>query len=132
MSISPRRESHIFSSMGIMGGSTLLITLFIVMMFSLAIYIIFKQKRLSEMKNDFVNNMTHELKTPISTISLASQMLNDRSIPDEQKNLSQISRIIQAESKQLGFPGRTGIADGHFRSWRAEAETGRGGPARYH
>lgn len=86
-----------------MGGSTLLITLFIVTMFSLALFIIFKQKRLSEMKNDFVNNMTHELKTPISTISLASQMLNDRSIPDEQKNLSQISRIIQAESKQLGF-----------------------------
>ncbi len=86
-----------------MGGSTLLITLFIVMMFSLALFIIFKQKRLSEMKNDFVNNMTHELKTPVSTISLASQMLSDRSIPDEQKNLGQISRIIQAESKQLGF-----------------------------
>lgn len=55
------------------------------------------------MKNDFVNNMTHELKTPISTISLASQMLSDRTIPDEQKNLAQISRIIQTESKQLGF-----------------------------
>lgn len=99
----PQERKHIFKSMGIMGGSTLLITFFIVMMFTLALYIIFKQKRLSEMKNDFVNNMTHELKTPISTISLASQMLNDRSIPDEHKNLSHISRIIQTESKQLGF-----------------------------
>ena len=89
----PNEKKHIFNSMGIMGGSTLLITLFIVMMFSLAIFIIFKQKRLSEMKNDFVNNMTHELKTPISTISLASQMLSDRSIPDEQKNFDQISQF---------------------------------------
>jgi signal transduction histidine kinase len=99
----PQEREHFRKSMGLMGGSSLLITLFILAMFSLTLFIIFKQKRLSEMKNDFVNNMTHELKTPISTISLASQMLNDRSIPDEQKNLGQISRIIQAESKQLGF-----------------------------
>lgn len=99
----PDERKHLISSMGIMGVTSLLITLIVVMLFSLALYIIFKQKRLSELKNDFVNNMTHELKTPISTISLASQMLNDRSIPDEQKNLSQISRIIQTESKQLGF-----------------------------
>jgi two-component system phosphate regulon sensor histidine kinase PhoR len=99
----PNEREHLRKSMGVIGGSSLLITLFIISMFTLAVYIIFKQKRLSEIKNDFVNNMTHELKTPISTISLASQMLNDRSIPEEQKNLGQISRIIQAESKQLGF-----------------------------
>ncbi len=99
----PDERHHLRKSMGVMGGSSLLITLFIITMFSLALYIIFKQKKLSEMKNDFVNNMTHELKTPISTISLASQMLNDRSIPAEQKNLGQISKIIQAESKQLGY-----------------------------
>jgi two-component system phosphate regulon sensor histidine kinase PhoR len=99
----PGERMHLRKSMGIMGGSSLLITLFIITMFSLALYIIFKQKRLSEMKNDFVNNMTHELKTPISTISLASQMLSDRSIPVEQKNLDQISRIIRTESKQLGY-----------------------------
>jgi len=99
----PNEREHLRKSMGVIAGSSLLITLFIITMFTLALYIIFKQKRLSEIKNDFVNNMTHELKTPISTISLASQMLNDRSIPDEQKNLGQISRIIQAESKQLGF-----------------------------
>lgn len=99
----PDEKEHLRKSMGVIGGSSLIITLFIISMFSLALYIMFKQKRLSEIKNDFVNNMTHELKTPISTISLASQMLNDRSIPEEQKNFGQISRIIQTESKQLGF-----------------------------
>jgi two-component system phosphate regulon sensor histidine kinase PhoR len=99
----PQERKHLMKSMGIMGGTSALITLFVLTLFSLALYIMFKQKRLSEMKNDFVNNMTHELKTPISTISLASQMLNDKTIPDEQKNLNHISRIIQTESKQLGF-----------------------------
>lgn len=99
----PDERQLLRKSMGIMGASSLTITLFIIVMFSLTLYIMFKQKRLSEMKNDFVNNMTHELKTPISTISLASQMLSDRSIPDEQKNLGQISRIIKTESRQLGY-----------------------------
>ena len=99
----PQERQLLRNSIKIMGGSSVIITLFIIIMFSLTLYIMFKQKRLSEMKNDFVNNMTHELKTPISTISLASQMLNDRSIPDEQKNLGHISRIIQTESRQLGY-----------------------------
>ncbi|MFO7933281.1 MAG: HAMP domain-containing sensor histidine kinase [Bacteroidales bacterium] len=97
----PDERKNLVKSMGILGGTSLLITVFTLMLFSLALYIIFKQKKLSEMKNDFVNNMTHELKTPISTISLASQMLSDRTIPDEQKNLSHISRIIRTESRQL-------------------------------
>lgn len=55
------------------------------------------------MKSDFVNNMTHELKTPISTISLASQMLSDSSIPVAEKSYNRISDIISEESKKLGF-----------------------------
>jgi two-component system phosphate regulon sensor histidine kinase PhoR len=99
----PRRSSFLFRSLGFMGISSIILTLFVILGFSLTIYIIFKQKRLSEIKNDFVSNMTHELKTPISTISLASQMLNDNSIPEESKNLGNISRIISDESKRLGY-----------------------------
>lgn len=99
----PRQRTYIFRSIGIMGGSSILLTSAIIAIFIITLYIIFRQKRLSEIKNDFVNNMTHELKTPISTISLASQMLNDNSIPMENKNIAHISRIIDTESKRLGY-----------------------------
>jgi two-component system phosphate regulon sensor histidine kinase PhoR len=65
--------------------------------------IIFRQKKLSEMKTDFVNNMTHELKTPISSISLASQMLKDKTVMKNEQMFDHISQVIEDESKRLGF-----------------------------
>ncbi len=99
----PHRTSFLLRSLGFMGISSMILTIVVILGFSLTIFIIFRQKRLSEIKNDFVSNMTHELKTPISTISLASQMLNDDSIPEDSKNLNNISRIIGDESKRLGY-----------------------------
>lgn len=99
----PHRTSFLLKSLGFMGISSMILTLFVILGFSITIFIIFRQKKLSEIKNDFISNMTHELKTPISTISLASQMLNDSSIPTEAKNFDNISRIIGDESKRLGF-----------------------------
>jgi two-component system phosphate regulon sensor histidine kinase PhoR len=99
----PDQRSYIFKSLGIMGASSIALTTMITVIFFLTLYVLFRQKRLSEMKSDFVNNMTHELKTPISTISLASQMLNDNNIPYENKNISHISRIIETESRKLGY-----------------------------
>ena len=63
-----------------------LFTLIILLTFSLSIYLIIKQKKISEMKSDFINNMTHEFKTPIATISIAADSIsNDRVINDEEK-----------------------------------------------
>jgi len=99
----PDERTFIFKSTGFMAFSSIFLTLVIILGFSLSIHIMFKQKRLSLIKNDFVNNMTHELKTPISTISLASQMLKDKSIPIETKNMDYISGIIDDESKRLSY-----------------------------
>ena len=63
----------------------------------------FRQKKLSEMKNDFINNMTHEFKTPISSISLAAQMLQDQSVRKSPAMLGQISNVINDETKRLRF-----------------------------
>ena len=86
----PRKASFLLKSLGFMGTSSIILTLVIILSFLMTILIIFRQKRLSEIKNDFVSNMTHELKTPISTISLASQMLNYETIPTESKNFNNI------------------------------------------
>lgn len=99
----PAQKDYILRMIGYMGTSSVLLTLFILLIFSVTIFVIIRQKRLSEIRNDFVNNMTHELKTPISTISLASQMLNDKSIPIESKNLTNLAGVISDETKRLSF-----------------------------
>ncbi|HEX3009772.1 MAG TPA: HAMP domain-containing sensor histidine kinase [Bacteroidales bacterium] len=99
----PGQKNYIFRLISYMGTSSLLLTFFILVVFGATIFVIIRQKRLSEIRNDFVNNMTHELKTPISTISLASQMLSDKSIPIESKNLTNLAGVISDETKRLSF-----------------------------
>lgn len=99
----PGESNYIRHSLGTMIYTSFFLTILILLFFILTTYIIIKQKKLSEIKNDFINNMTHELKTPISTISLAVQMMKDKSLPEERKNLDQVSSIIETETKRLGF-----------------------------
>jgi len=75
----------------------------LLVVFGFTILVIFRQKKLNDMKNDFVNNMTHELKTPISTISLAAQMLKDGDVGKTPEMLKHISGVIVDETKRLSF-----------------------------
>lgn len=75
----------------------------IIVVFISAIKTIISQKEVSEIKNDFINNMTHELKTPISTISLACEALSDDSIAETPGVSSRYIKMIDDENKRLGL-----------------------------
>ncbi|MDR1122247.1 MAG: HAMP domain-containing histidine kinase [Dysgonamonadaceae bacterium] len=98
----PTKDSYLRESIKFVAPS-IGFTLVLLVTFIITMLIIFRQKRLSEMKNDFVNNMTHELKTPVSTISLASQMLADIAVSKSPQMLEHISGVIIDETKRLGF-----------------------------
>ena len=98
----PTKSDYIFSSIKFMIPSFAL-SFILLFIFLYTIILAFRQKKLSEMKNDFINNMTHEFKTPISTISLAAQMLNDDSVRKSPTMLQHISTVINDETKRLRF-----------------------------
>lgn len=78
-------------------------TLILFVAFLVTVYLIVRQKKVSEMKNDFIHNMTHEFKTPISTISIAAQMLSDKTIKKPAEMYERLSGVIFAETKRLRF-----------------------------
>ena len=98
----PDMSSYIFSSIRFMIPA-LIFTMVLLLTFIFTIVVIFRQKRYTEIKNDFINNMTHELKTPISSISLAAQMMNDDSVTKSQSMMKHLSGVINDESKRLRF-----------------------------
>ena len=98
----PEMSSYIFSSVRFMIPS-IIFTIVLLITFLFTIIVIFRQKRYSEIKNDFINNMTHELKTPIASISLAAQMMNDDSVPKTEQMTRHLGAVISDESKRLRF-----------------------------
>jgi two-component system phosphate regulon sensor histidine kinase PhoR len=90
----PRKTNYVLGSMGLMLGGSGLFLLIIISTFALSLWFIIRQKKTSEMQADFINNMTHEFKTPIATISLAADTIaNSRVIADENKVRHFISMI---------------------------------------
>lgn len=98
----PELQKYIFSSVRFMIPA-IIFTVILLIIFIFTIYSIFRQKKLTEIKNDFINNMTHEFKTPISTISLAAQMLRDPSVAKSETMFKHISGVIVDETKRLRF-----------------------------
>ena len=98
----PDINSYIFSSVRFMIPSVVF-TIVLLITFLFTIIVIFRQKRYTEIKNDFINNMTHELKTPIASISLASQMLSDDSVSKSPVMMKHLGGVISEESKRLRF-----------------------------
>ena len=98
----PDMNSYIYSSVRFMIPAVIF-TLVLLITFLFTIVIIFRQKRYTEIKNDFINNMTHELKTPISSISLAAQMMNDDAVTKSPTMMKHLGGVIGDESRRLRF-----------------------------
>ncbi|MDO5447674.1 MAG: HAMP domain-containing sensor histidine kinase [Prevotellaceae bacterium] len=96
----PDMHHYIFSSVRFMIPSLIFLAVLLVT-FIFAIWAVFRQKKVSEMRNDFINNMTHELKTPISSISLAAQMIGDKDVTKNETMMNHVSKVILDESKRL-------------------------------
>lgn len=96
----PNREAQILNQMGIWSFSSIVLLLVIVF-FAYTLFVILKQKRLSEIQKDFINNMTHEFKTPIATIAVSAEVLKDPNIIHQPERLLNYTTIIENENKRL-------------------------------
>ena len=96
----PDKQFYLLGQMNIWLFSTLVL-LIVMLFFAYTLFIILRQKRLSEVQNDFINNMTHEFKTPISTISISSEVLQTSGIEQNPEKLGQYAGIIHQESQRL-------------------------------
>ncbi|MBI3500364.1 MAG: HAMP domain-containing histidine kinase [Bacteroidetes bacterium] len=99
----PSEKNYILQTMWLMLTGSGILILIIIFSFYYTVSTILKQKKLSDIKNDFINNMTHELKTPISTVSLATEMLNDSSVEKSKEKITHYSQIIKEENQRLGL-----------------------------
>lgn len=97
----PDRDSHIQSKVFVLILGSIIFTLIIIATFSSTLYYIHKQKKLSEVKSDFINNMTHEFKTPIATIRLATDAMESPKVLGVEKPTKYYLDVIRQENKRM-------------------------------
>ncbi len=97
----PTKATWLWRSVWPLLALGMLLILLIVACFSYVVLVIFRQKKLSEIKNDFVNNMTHEFKTPIATISLASDSIVSPAVIGQPDKVRRFTDIIKQENRRM-------------------------------
>jgi two-component system phosphate regulon sensor histidine kinase PhoR len=97
----PSKKSWLWSSLLPTMLMAIFFTVMILFCFSYTIYVILRQKKVSEMKNDFINNMTHEFKTPIATISLAADSIASPKVIQDESKINRFIGIIRQENKRM-------------------------------
>ncbi len=102
----PQKDSNLVNQLGIWLFSSAVLLLVIVF-FAYSLWLIFRQKKLSDIQKDFVNNMTHEFKTPLSTIRISSNLLKNERIQKQPDKINHYANIIQHESQRLNHQVET-------------------------
>ncbi|SFH29473.1 two-component system, OmpR family, phosphate regulon sensor histidine kinase PhoR [Pedobacter insulae] len=98
----PNKNSAILENLFATMASSVGLLLVLIFIFTYTIYAIIRQKKLSEMKTDFINNMTHEFKTPVATIMIASEALKDPDVVTDKNRIGRLAGIIYDENVRLG------------------------------
>ncbi|MDB5119249.1 MAG: integral rane sensor signal transduction histidine kinase [Sphingobacteriales bacterium] len=98
----PNKNSMLMSNISVLLPSSAALLIILICCFGYTIFIILRQKKLSEMKTDFINNMTHEFKTPVATIMIASEALKDPELTADKSRIHRLAGIIYDENIRLG------------------------------
>jgi two-component system phosphate regulon sensor histidine kinase PhoR len=98
----PNKSTLIIDNMFVTLASSAGLLFVLIFIFAYTIFAIIRQKKLSEMKSDFINNMTHEFKTPVATIMIASEALKDPEVAEDKSRIRRLAGIIYDENVRLG------------------------------
>ncbi len=97
----PDQKTHVLKSLLLLLAGSILFTLIIILSSGASIVVMIRQKKISDIKTDFINNMTHEFKTPIATISIAADSITNPRVISEPETIRNFTRIIKEENTRM-------------------------------